>query len=336
MKPGVWRLRLAARVLGMVVVLFAGVVSIVGSGGVAFFPEGDFNGPFAPSVGFAEARAIVAAGQPIMLSLSFFMASSPATVRWCRVAPGGTACVAIPGETSDSLTLVNPGLADDGAFYEVRVSNPYGAASARIELWVSAMPPERIADTEFNAGDRRFAVETDPAGSGATLVADTLPAGGNPGAWRHLIGQTAAGPGTLRGTQVFAAAVYDPAAQGAVRIVTMVEDCKVVQGLSAAGLAFYNTPLLEQGGRQYAAAAELRQCGGPLWSTAWQRNWLTAASFTLVAGPPCGSGERCPDFTAGAAPLHFGLRSEVVSSAGAMAQAVEFGIDNWETQVWRP
>ncbi len=336
MKPKVCSARLAARALALVTLLLAGVVSIVGSGGVAIFPEGGYGGPFAPLVSFGEPRAIVAAGQPITLKVSFFMASPPVTVQWCRVAPGGTACVAIPGATSDSLTLASPSAADDAAIYEVRVSNPYGAASARIELWVSALPPERIADAEFNTADWRFAVETDPAGSGATLVADTLPAGGNPGAWRHLLGQAAAGPGTLRGTEVFDAAVYDPAVQGAIRIVAMVEDCKVVQGLTAPALVIYNTPLLEQGGRQYAAVGDWRQCNSTAWFTAQPRNWLTAASFTLVAGPPCGSGERCPDFTAAAAPLHFGLRSEVVSSTGALAQGVEFGVDNWETLVWRP
>lgn len=58
---------------------------------------------------------------------------------------------------------------------------------------------------------------------------------------------------------------------------------------------------------------------------------LTARDFYQFDGPPCGTGEACPDFSAGAAPLRFGF----LRIADAWVEGpVVHGIDNWRVAVW--
>ena len=57
--------------------------------------------------------------------------------------------------------------------------------------------------------------------------------------------------------------------------------------------------------------------------------------FVILAGPPCGAAQACPDFSAGAAPLRLGIVSGVNLSAGVVAGTITQGIDNWIVSVWR-
>lgn len=58
---------------------------------------------------------------------------------------------------------------------------------------------------------------------------------------------------------------------------------------------------------------------------------LTARDFYQFDGPPCGTGEACPDLAAGAAPLRFGF----LRIADAWVEGpVVHGIDNWRVAVW--
>jgi hypothetical protein len=55
----------------------------------------------------------------------------------------------------------------------------------------------------------------------------------------------------------------------------------------------------------------------------------------MFSGPPCGTNEKCPDFSATATPLRFGFVTQLGLAAGSPAGFLEQGIDNWKVTVWR-
>lgn len=325
-----WRLTLSAAVAG------AGLLALGGSGGGVGFP--DFSpGPVEPYIGvtLTPEHVITTAGVPVRLS-AYVYGSAPTSIGWCRQAAGSPDCATIAGANALELTLDQPSIADDGATYRITVHGDAGTANASADLRVSSAPAVAIADGDFDPA--RWSVDTiaQPAEGGPTLDAGQAADGGHPGTWRRFLGHMTAGPSRLRGLHVYTAATYDPATQGEVRLVVMDADCRLVQGLDTVQALVWVAPLVEQAGRRYVALARREQCNMTMWWPLARWPWLTAASFTQLDGPACGTGERCPDFTTAGAVLRFGVLSESALAAGAPAQDTEHGIDNWSVHVWRP
>ena len=88
---------------------------------------------------------------------------------------------------------------------------------------------------------------------------------------------------------------------------------------------------IEQGARRYLWNVP-ESCTRGSWTAAMGRASLVASDFSLVDGPACGAGERCPDFSVNAAPLRFGYRRLAYGVGG---DTIVHGIDNWRVTVWR-
>jgi hypothetical protein len=141
------------------------------------------------------------------------------------------------------------------------------------------------------------------------------------------------GTSSLRLVHSAALATYDPAAQGAVYTIDFSIDCKVVgRSPGLAPLDPTYTVIFEQAGRVFLVG-DPPYCGSE-WST-HRRSSVVENAITLLAGPPCGAGERCPDFSASAAPLRFGFTTLASTASASTAGTLELGIDNWKVTIWR-
>lgn len=129
-------------------------------------------------------------------------------------------------------------------------------------------------------------------------------------------------------------ATYDPAAQGAIYTLDLAKDC-IRSGIyePLANDAVNAWPMFQQSGRTYVPRG---------WGAACAYGWVAQRvssrlgdEFELLSGPPWAPGERCPDFSAGAAPLRFGFVTDVTLAASSPGGALTQGIDNWNVTVWR-
>jgi hypothetical protein len=229
-------------------------------------------------------------------------------------------------------------LSDNGAVFRVDVragsSSAVVASNGTGALLVSSMPALTFVDGEFNEADWSVSTIVDPAVNGPTHSEDRSATGGAPGAYRHMVHHMTAGPSGLRVFNTKSSAVYDPQALGAVLAIDYTEDCTLLDP-AALLLDLRSFPSFEQSGRRYLSRQQ-RSCL-PLWANnVTPMTSLGASDFLQVEGPACGSGESCPDFSAGGAPLRFGFERRLRLAAGAPAGSVEHGIDNWKLSVWRP
>ncbi len=145
-----------------------------------------------------------------------------------------------------------------------------------------------------------------------------------------------AGPSSLRLDHLAVAATYDPATQGTIYTIDVAEECSRRSFSSASTFTgLTQSPMFEQAGRTYQPRDWHGSC--PLDSSAWSGmrvSSLKADEFAF-SGPPCGANERCPDFSATAAPLRFGFVTKLGLATGSPAGSVVQGIDNWKVTVWR-
>lgn len=327
------------RLLARTLVVVAGIVTLVGSGGgLVGFPDLDFDfngfGPL-PAAQLDPDRRVVQAGTPARFVVRMTNVSQP-SIQWCRIPLGATVCEAIAGATGDTLTLASPTLADDGTVVRATVTDPAGSAFAFGTLHVSSSAPLRYGDGDFQPGAWAVTTTAEPATGGPSAAVDTAADGGNPGAWRRTVVTVPVVPSALRVDQRRADAVYDPATQGAIYLIDATEDCVTPPGWTSN--AYIGTlPLLVQGQRRYVADnAWSRGCSGDTsWIAARERVALAAGDFRLVDGPACGAGERCPDFGVGGAPIQFGFAQRIEMSAAGVTGTRTRGIDNWSLTVWR-
>lgn len=315
-------LRALARPALRALIAIAGVLSIIGSGGGAFFPDVDPGGCcLVPSVSIEPATRIVAVGERVTFEARPFFATAPVRYRWRRNG------VDIPGATGLSYTLEGANLADDGAAFSVVVEAANGSASAEASLLVSAGPPVVFEDADFVPDAWTVTTVATPPTGGPTLAVAQALTGGDPAAYRSLRYEMTAGPSVLQAFHTTPAAVYDPGMQGAIYAVDFRASC-IKTGAAEVDLAL----LLEQGGRRYTAT---------IWacSVAWMQPFgsrpLRAVDFQRVDGPPCAATEACPDFGPGGAPLRLGLFTAASTFAGAPAATLTQGVDNWRVAVWR-
>jgi len=291
--------------------------------------------PATPFASIDPVRVTVRAGASVVFNAHTVGIDQP-RLQWRRSADGVN-FIDIPGATAAAYTLADVQFADDGATFRVDVRGSGGnavvASSNAGGLLVSSMAAVAFSDGEFDPADWSSSAIADPAPNGPTHSEARSAAGGPPGAFRHMVHAMTAGPSSLRVFHAKGSAVYDPQALGAIHALDYAEDCDRLNATSSS-LDVASSPMIEQSGRRYVSRSG-RGCL-PLWVSFDQLPSLVARDFVQVDGPACGSGESCPDFSAGGAPVRFGFERRVELRAGASAGAIEHGIDNWRISVWRP
>jgi hypothetical protein len=323
-----------------------GLLTIVGSGGGGDAPQCSFFSNVcnpvitppsaAPAVSIAPLKLAVQAGASAAFVARTRGIDQP-QLQWRRSADGGVTYVDIAGATSANYTLTQAQFADDGALFRVDVrangGNAVSASSNAVTLLVSSTSALVFADGEFDPADWSSSAIADPAQNGPTHSEDRSASGGALGAFRHMSHTMTAGPSSLRVFNLKTSAVYDPHAQGAIHAIDYSEDCGRLAATSNA-ITVLSFPMIEQGGRRYVSGVG-RGCLSDWVNNFDQLPSLVAADLLQVDGPPCGSGESCPDFSAGGALLRFGFERRVMLPAGAAAGSIDHGIDNWKIGVWR-
>lgn len=327
------------RRLALAAVVALGIASIIGSGGGIGLPSDCPPGmncdapPPVLTVAVQPLYATALVGSAVTFTATAFDAAGAVTYQWSRSSDGGTSFLDIPAATARALTLAAVNLADDGAIYQVTARDT-GAIVARAgaRLAVSATPGLVFRDTELNAADW---VAT-PLGLGGVPAPahseDTPATGGNPGAYRRMVIEIPPQSGAGRVYYTSLMATYDPATQGAIRLIDYAEDSISLQP----NVLTYtdSAMLLEQAGRRYVAnqRADVNVPISTSWSSSQSRASLRAADFGLLDGPACQPGENCPDFSTQGAPMRFGYWR---FSFGTQGDRIAHGIDNWQVTVWR-
>ncbi len=334
----------------------AGVVSIIASGGVSLpigFPPCENNcsppGPIAiPQVAGVTItqRQTVQVGTPAVFKATpSTYGPSSLTYAWCRTPPGGGSCDTISGAVEATLTIASPDLTDDGARFTVTVSGTDKSnASASSQLLVSSMAGVVFADGDFADADWSTSANIQPPDLPSTYAVSRVADGGDPGAFRKVVHDVLES-GNVKVFHERLSATYDPGSQGEIHAIDFTIDCLLITRSAQADTLL----LISQGDRRYAAFVMFNtsasgSCGGdppPLnarWYTA-PRPSVLRENFQQVDGPACGVGEDCPDFSAHAAPLRFGMMTNAYVNGQRPPTPVNFhfehGIDNWKVTVWR-
>lgn len=321
------------RYLTHVTIAALGALTIVGSGGGAIgFPDIDWGGgggstPLLPYVNVLPYRPTVQVGTIVKFEAEVINATPPVSYQWRRNG------VDITGATGPTYTLGGAQLGDDGTTFTVTVSAANGASSGRVVLLVSPLPGVDFQDADFPVPNWTVTATAQPAENGPTHAESQAADGGNPGAFRSITYQMTPGPSSLRLVHFAVAATYDPATQGAIYTIDLAQECSrrsFSDGLIFTGLT--QSPVFEQAGRTYQPRDWHGSC-----QFAWSgmRVWSLKADEFVPSGPPCGVNEKCPDYSATAAPLRFGFVTNLGFASGSSAGSVVQGIDNWKVTVWR-
>ncbi|CAN5266357.1 hypothetical protein BH11PSE10_BH11PSE10_19130 [soil metagenome] len=324
-----------------------GIAALVGCGGTSTPPECSFFsntcnpviGPITiPSQPFAwvdPQRASAQVGETVVLQV-IVSGVDQASYQWRRSADGGLTYVDIPGAAARMLTLAGLNLSDDGTLFQVDVrsngSSVLKPAGGR--LAVSSMPPVLFQDGDFATTDWVTNAIAVPAIAGPAASADHAASGGNPDAFRSMTYSLSAGASTLRVFNLASRTDYNPASQGAVKVIDFAEDCNVTRASTSIGFV-KSYLLVEQGARRYVAKAQNACANSNAWHALPLVSSLAATDFVLADGPACTAAEPCPDFSATAAPLRLGYVREATQAAGSPAGEIAHGIDNWRVSVWR-
>lgn len=324
------------RRIAQAAVIAIGVVTIVGSGGGAIgFPEGTPSVgtppllPASPGVAISPVAPTVQAGTIVRFEATVFDAAPPVTFQWRRDG------VDIAGATASVYQLGGAQLGDDGARFSAVAQAANGVAVATVTLRVSPLPAVDFQDSEFDPAHWTVTATAQPAQDGPTHAESQAIDGGNPGAFRLVTNAMSAGTSSLEIVHTATAAVYEPARQGAIYTIDLAGDCSVVGRTT--GVAPHD-PILrltfEQAGRTYQPREWAAYCGTGYWSL--HRYWsVTENTFTILAGPPCNAGERCPDFSGSALPLRFGFVTVVSTASASLPGSLLLGVDNWKISIWR-
>jgi hypothetical protein len=278
-------------------------------------------------------RPTVQAGTIVTFDAAVIQAAQPVAYQWRRNG------VDIAGATSSRYTLGGAQVGDDGALFQVDVKDGNGVSGiAGTTLLVSPLPAVVFQDGDFQVSNWTVSATAQPTENGPTHAESQAADGGNPGAYRSITFQLTAGPSSLRLVHFALAATYDPAAQGAIYTMEFAADCSRRSFSGAATITDLDqTPVFEQAGRTYQPRSWQGypcQSGGSIAWSSTSIGTVTEDEF-VYSGPPCGAGERCPDFSATAAPLHFGFVTALGLAAGSPAGDVVQGVDNWKVTIWK-
>jgi len=192
-----------------------------------------------------------------------------------------------------------------------------------------------LSDGEFAAADWTTAVVS--FGDGGTPTVDQVLTGGNPGSFRRidLAIRAAPSPTTFSALwlfNIYDAAGYDPATQGAILSIDYGEDSIYLGGQNDLGV-----PLGTSNGA-HAVSIALVQNGILYTSTAYLANsesWTSRAFTGLGAGDffRADGAAGSPDFSSTGAPMQLGFLDRVSGSVGGIGFDTATGIDNWSVTI---
>jgi hypothetical protein len=324
---------------GFVVAL--GVAALAGCGGADTPPECSFFSNVCNPGGAAFDLAYASVGPQVATvqvggTVTFVGTESgidAPTYQWSRSDDGGSHFVDIAGATGSSFALAGARLTDDAVvlLFSARSADGKVQVQARAVVHVSSMPPVVYQDADFAPADWATSALAVPAIGGPTHDEQQAATGGRPGPFRTMTHRLPSGASSLSVLHSSTMSIYDPATQGAIHVIDYAEDCRVVPANGSIPF-IASTLLVEQAGRSYKAKGF--GCLSSEWSALPSRNGFAATDFDQIAGPACAVGERCPDFTASAAPLRFGYVRSQSQTSGPAATTVH-DIDNWKVSVWR-
>lgn len=335
-------MRLGERLLQAAIVV-AGVASIVATGGgggnayteCSFFSSaGCFPGTISPPPVGPSTVTLSPVSQTVLVGTSATIKSTTDAenprYQWCRAERGSNQCSVLPDGTGATYTIAAARVEDDGARFRVTVTGSRDTAmSGFSELLVSSLPQVVFQDGEFLEAEWTMTLTQGyPPQSPPTVAVSRAATGGNPGAFR-LVAYDMPQPGYRSAEHIRTADTYYPTSQGAIYHLDFALDCVAVPS-TAVGLYF--RPIFEQDGRLYSASHAGGRC-----EPAWKREEflrLFPQDFLLAEGPECPAGRTCPDFSATAAPIHFGFSSSI-EHPPALAGRSQQDFDNWKVTVWR-
>jgi hypothetical protein len=337
------------RSLGLLAVISAGLLGIVGSGGgladgCSFLVPApctpDFAANLPPPGSFAFAtlspqkRTVQAGGTAVFTVNANGMV--PTVFRWDRSRDGGRTFTVIPAATSGVYTQTNVPLIDDGS--TIRVTASTGPTSVQMVatalLTVTSGPAVVFEDGDFDPAGWSVDAVVSPLQGGATHTEEQVVSAGHPDAWRRMVDRMPPGLNWLQTHHVALAARYEPALQGAIVALDYSEDCIFISG-AGPGDDVQAFLLVEQAGRNYVHVSSSTTCQTPGWAAMESQFGLLAADFVQIDGPACAVGQACPDFSVAGAALRFGYARTTQSFNGQPAVTVIHGIDNWRVAVWR-
>lgn len=331
-------IRLSIRtVVTHTMIVALGVLAILGSGNVDINPYCcPVNDPPTDptlNVRVLPERQTVQAGTIVEFYAVVIQAAQPLAYQWRRNG------VDITGATGSTYTLGGAQLGDDGALFQVAVKDGLGVSGiAGTTLLVSPLPALVFQDADFPVSNWTVSATAQPTENGSTHAESQATDGGNPGPYRSITFQLTPGPSSLRLVHLAVTATYDPATQGAIHTMEFAADCSRRSFSSEATFTNLDqAPVFEQAGRTYRPRnwqGYPCQSGGSIAWTYTSIGTVTQDEF-VFSGPPCGTGEQCPDFSATAAPLRFGFVTTLGLAAGSPAGSVVQGVDNWKATVWR-
>jgi hypothetical protein len=322
------------RLLAHATIAALGVLTIVGSGGGAIgIPDIDWGGggPTPAYVQVSPSRPTVQAGTIVQFEAKVLIGSPPLSFQWRRDG------VDIAGATGSTYTLGGAQLGDDGALFQVTMTDSRGLSStAGAVLLVSPLPGVVFQDANFPVSNWTVTATAQPAENGPTHAESQAADGGNPDPYRSITYQMTPGPSSLRLSHFAVGATYDPATQGAIYTIDLAQECS--RRSYSSTLTFTgptHSPTFEQAGRTYLPRDWHGTCQVASSDWAGMRLWSLKADEFLFTGPACGANEKCPDFSATAAPLRFGFVTTLDVVNGSPAGFFVQGIDNWKVTVWR-
>jgi hypothetical protein len=314
-----------AAVLGFLAACGGGTVVPVG--GIPPYTGPGAGGTPQASVRVAPAYATALVGTPVTFIAE--VSDAPGRVvgyRWARSFDGGKTFVDIAGATDRSYSLGGVTLGDDAAVFRVTltaVDDNNNVYEKRAFCWLAVAATQGVV---FEDGE--FLPENwVPPSDGERITS-----GGNPGAFRQMVGPL---PGAVEPFHTYQRAAYDPASEGPIYVIDFEEDCTLIWWSSPSVPQVDSYPLIEQDGRKYVASSPrpwevYDHCGETTWRK-MRRASLGSRDFTLVAGPACNVGQSCPDFSAVGQPMRFGYQRRPSGGQGS----VKHGIDNWKVTVWK-
>ncbi len=214
-----------------------------------------------------------------------------------------------------------------------------GQGEGRHCVDADAGPVTVFSDAEFADAQWQAIIVAVPV-DGPAQVAAQRPTGGNPLAYRGMVHQLLTPAGQALQLQVVHLkldAIYRPAESGSIFGIDYGEDRILLPGQAETQRRPSGNGAFRQGDRLYASNVQ-SDIGDAFavgqWVTA---NWanLGPEQFSMIGGPACASGERCPDFTPSGAPITFGYMRQSGAGAADPRYTVEHGIDNWRVLVRR-
>jgi opacity protein-like surface antigen len=186
-----------------------------------------------------------------------------------------------------------------------------------------------VSDSTFADTDWNLTQFT--GGTGGSVSAGQVLAGGNPGAFRDLTDTlTGGGVGIVLGTNIYTPFTYNPGVSGAIASLNYTEDAACTSGCFGDGQS--TGPVILQSGNLYILSSSTLITGpGAAWAP-HALSGLTALDFGLVnvTTTTIFDNTQHPDFTASGAPIQVGYFRANGTGPGGGGYTLAAGIDNWQ------